>query len=367
MEKKRILFIIWSFTYGGGAEKILANIVNNLNRDKYDIEILEFLHSDIGKEEVKDYVKILPPIIDATDKRICARIKNRVLNKLVYIVPGLIRKMYLNRCYDVEISFNYLIPTFLLNKKSKKLISWIHSSINDLKDDSRRRNIQKKYLTHVNTIVAISKQTQQSISDVFPEFSSKICRIYNGYDFSKMSLNNRKINHFDLLFCNRLDDNKNPLFFLDVIKCLKDKGHNFSANILGTGILSEIVAERIIKYGLEDTVKMEGYMKNPYDYFNACSIFCLTSKAEGFPTTIIEAMYFGKPFITTPVAGTEELSCNSRCGIVVNTIEEYVNAIIRILTDSGLYNSMSERCSKEVLNYSLSNQIESIETLLDNC
>ena len=54
MEKKRILFIIWSFTYGGGAEKILANIVNNLNRDKYDIEILEFLHSNIGKEEVKD-------------------------------------------------------------------------------------------------------------------------------------------------------------------------------------------------------------------------------------------------------------------------------------------------------------------------
>ena len=83
MEKKRILFIIWSFTYGGGAEKILANIVNNLNRDKYDIEILEFLHSNIGKEEVKDYVKILPPIIDVTDKSIIARIKNKVFNKLV--------------------------------------------------------------------------------------------------------------------------------------------------------------------------------------------------------------------------------------------------------------------------------------------
>ena len=61
MKKKRILFIIWSFTYGGGAEKILANIVNNLNRDKYDIEILEFLHSNIGKEEVKG---ILHKLVD---------------------------------------------------------------------------------------------------------------------------------------------------------------------------------------------------------------------------------------------------------------------------------------------------------------
>ena len=366
MEKKRILFIIWSFTYGGGAEKILANIVNNLNRDKYDIEILEFLHSNIGKEEVKDYVKILPPIIDVTDKSIIARIKNKVFNKLVYIAPGLIRKMYLNRCYDVEVSFNYLIPTFLLNKKSKKLISWIHSSINDLKYDLRLRNIQKKYLSHVDTIVAISKQTEQSIIDVFPEFTSKICRIYNGYDFLSMSLNNGKIDHFDLLFCNRLDDNKNPLFFLDVIKFLKNKGYNFSTNILGTGDLHEILAEKIVEYGLEDMVKMKGYIKNPYDFYRECNVFCLTSKAEGFPTTIVEAMYFGKPFITTPVAGSEELSCDGACGLIANTVESYANAIIKILTDSEIYSSMSERCSKEVLNYSLSKQIESIETLLDS-
>ena len=366
MKKKKILFIIWSFTYGGGAEKILANIVNNLNTDKYDIEILEFLHSDIGKEEVKDYVKILPPIVDVTDKRMIAWIRNKALNKLVYVAPALIRKRHLNRCYDVEVAFNYLIPTFLLNRKSKKLISWIHSSINDLKDDSRRRDIQKKYLSCVDTIVAISKQTEQSIIDVFPEFTSKICRIYNGYDFSKMSFINRKINHFDLLFCNRLDDNKNPLFFLDVIKFLKSKGYNLSANILGTGALSKTVQNRIAEYGIEDTVKMRGYIKNPYDYYRACSVFCLTSKAEGFSTTIVEAMYFGKPFVTTPVAGSEELSCDGECGIVENTIEEYANAIIRILTDSTLYNSMSEKCRKQVLNYSLSKQIENIETLLDS-
>ena len=53
MIKQRVLFIIWSFTYGGGAEKILANIVNNLNREQYDIEVLEYYHSDIGKEELK--------------------------------------------------------------------------------------------------------------------------------------------------------------------------------------------------------------------------------------------------------------------------------------------------------------------------
>ena len=40
MKKKKILFIIWSFTYGGGAERVLANIVNNLDKNRYDIDIL---------------------------------------------------------------------------------------------------------------------------------------------------------------------------------------------------------------------------------------------------------------------------------------------------------------------------------------
>ena len=130
--------------------------------------------------------------------------------------------------------------------------------------------------------------------------------------------------------------------------------------------MHEILAKKIVEYGLEDMVKMKGYIKNPYDFYRECNVFCLTSKAEGFPTTIVEAMYFGKPFITTPVAGSEELSCDGACGLIANTVESYANAIIKILTDSEIYSSMSERCSKEILNYSLSKQIESIETLLDS-
>ncbi|MFQ7635877.1 MAG: hypothetical protein ACLRKV_07940 [Mediterraneibacter faecis] len=44
--KKKVLFYLWSFSLGGGAEKILATIVNNLDPDKYDIDILEMEHFD---------------------------------------------------------------------------------------------------------------------------------------------------------------------------------------------------------------------------------------------------------------------------------------------------------------------------------
>ncbi|SNC82715.1 glycosyl transferase [Streptococcus pneumoniae] len=50
--KKKILFFMWSFSLGGGAEKILSTIVSNLDPEKYDIDILEMEHFDKGYESV---------------------------------------------------------------------------------------------------------------------------------------------------------------------------------------------------------------------------------------------------------------------------------------------------------------------------
>jgi len=41
MAKKKVLFFMWSYSLGGGAEKILSTVIRNLPKDKYDIDILE--------------------------------------------------------------------------------------------------------------------------------------------------------------------------------------------------------------------------------------------------------------------------------------------------------------------------------------
>ena len=55
--KKKILFFMWSFSLGGGAEKILSTIVSNLDPEKYDIDILEMEHFDKGYESVPKHVR----------------------------------------------------------------------------------------------------------------------------------------------------------------------------------------------------------------------------------------------------------------------------------------------------------------------
>lgn len=363
MKKEKILFIIWSFSYGGGAEKILANIANNLDYMKYEIEILEYLHSD-KMESVNDNIKILPPIVDMTRQDTLSKIRNKLIHSvLIKLFPGLIRKVHLKKAYDVEISFNYLIPTFLLSKDSQRRIAWMHSSIYDLEENKRLKNRQRKALRSVNKIVAISNATEQSIAAVFPEFKDKIIKIYNGYDFSSM-IPEETVTDFQLLYCNRFDENKNPLQFIRIVKRLNDLGFTVTAKMLGTGVLFNEAVRLIREYKLETQIECVGYKKNPYAYYKHCKIFCLTSHSEGFPTTLVEAMYFGKPFVSTPVAGTDELSQNGNCGFVASDEEEYTTQLLKLLTAPEVYENMNEYCSNYVINYSLKNQIHAIE---ENC
>lgn len=367
--KKKILFIIWSFSHGGGAEKILSNIVNNLDENKYDIDILEYFYVGIKKEKISENVNLLPPILDLTNKNIINKIKIKLISILISRCPKLIRKICLNRTYDIEISFNYMIPTFLLNDKSYKRISWIHGDIYDLKTKDREFKIQKKFLKNVDNIVAISNKTYNSIVELFPEYSNKASIIHNGYEFDKIkklaSFSNETKDYVDIIFCGRLDKNKNPLKMLEILKKTNEKGYNFSLGYLGSGELLSELKRKIEEYNLESNVKLFGYQNNPYKYIANTKIICMTSYSEGFPTVIIEGMTLGKPFISTNVAGVDEMSYNNNCGFVTDDINQYSDNIIRLLTDSNLYKKMSCNCIKNVEYFSVENQIKKLEELIN--
>lgn len=368
--KKRLLFIIWSFSYGGGAEKQLATLVNGLDSNKYDIDIIEFYHSNIDYEKINSNVHILKPINDAVNE---SKIKRKIINILAYIAPSIVRKMYIKNKYDYEISFNYLIPTFLLsNNKNCKRICVFHGPIWNLKAKKNivLKFIQKKHLMRVDRIVAISKETYNSILSIFPTHSSKTTIINNGYDFKAMDEKSNlyepiiKGNCINLLFCNRLDINKNPFFLIEVAKKLHDENLKFHLNILGSGELKNDLIDCINKYDLNSQVSLIGYVSNPYPYIKKCDIICLTSKSEGFSTFLIEGLHFKKPFISTQTSVPLELK-NCKCGYITDDVEEYANYIKKLIDDRKQYVYMSEKCYSESKKYTIENQIANYEKLLE--
>ena len=364
--KKKILFIIWSYSYGGGAERVLTNIVNNLDSSKYDIDILEYLYVGIKKEDINDNINLLGPVINMTNRTFINRLKNFIKDKMVYKIPKFLRKKYIKNKYDVEIAFNYLIPSFLLDYNTKT-IGWCHGAIYDLNDNNRLKKLQKRYYDKINKIVAISNKTYKSVEEVYPEYKNKVELIYNGFDKQNIlnKINDYNSEEIDILYCGRFDENKNPCKFIEIIKNIKLVKNNIKAGMLGIGELEDEVKKLIDDYNLNDNVILYGYKNNPYPIINKTKIMCLTSYSEGFPTVLMEGMILGKPFITTNVAGVDEMANNNMCGFISNDNNELSKYAIELLNNKTLYKDMSINSKKHSERFVLSNQIKNIEKIID--
>ena len=369
--KKKLLFIIWSNSYGGGAERQLTNLVNNLDKNKYEIDLIEYFHTNIYPEKLNSNINVLKPINNKTSE---SKIKRFLVNILVYIWPSLIRKLYIKGKYDLEISFNYLIPTFLLSKdKNVKKVSWIHGAIFDLLPNKRPRlnRLERKALKNVDRIVAIAEDTKKSIEEIYPEYKEKIKLIYNGYNLDKIKLlaeeksilkNTRRC---EIVYCNRFDDNKNPLLLIEAANLLKNKTNNFHINFLGKGEYESKMMELIHKYSLEENIDIIGYKENPYPYVKNSDIMCLTSKTEGFSNVIIEGMCFGKPFVSTDVGIVKEIK-KYNVGLVFKDSSEMCDCLYELIENKEKYKELSNNCTKIVEKFSLKEQVKNAEKLFDD-
>ena len=69
---------------------------------------------------------------------------------------------------------------------------------------------------------------------------------------------------------------------------------------------------------MEKKIKLIGYTKNPYPYLRNAQIFILSSKFEGSPNVLVEALFFRKYIISTDCpTGPKEILANGKYGDLV--------------------------------------------------
>ena len=369
MKKKKLLFIIWTYSWGGGAENILTNLVNHLDPNKYEIDILEYFHFNIKKEPVNDNINILPPIVDVNHTN---KIDKFYKMFLVRYHPSILRKKYTPKKYDYEIAFTKMIPSFLLDY-SRKTIIWLHGEVNEKTDKKRDLKLQEKYFKMVDKIIMISKYNYDLTIERFPYLKDKTEMIYNSFNFKlineKASLETLPKSKVPILLClGRLDEVKNPLKLLEVAKKLKEKKIKFKLQYIGHGDLMDELKKRIKSFDLENEVEVLGFKENPYPYIKNSTLLVQMSKYEGFPTIFAEGLCLGKPFVCAKVGGAYELSDDNKCGYVIDNmdVDLFVEKVIRLLTDKKLYHQFSEHGKKNIDKFNIDKQISSFEKLLDS-
>jgi glycosyltransferase involved in cell wall biosynthesis len=106
--------------------------------------------------------------------------------------------------------------------------------------------------------------------------------------------------------------------------------------ILGEGKERPLLEELIKRLGLEHDVSLPGFVMNPYAYMARASLFVLSSRWEGLPTVLIEALCCGTPVVSTDCpSGPREILKDGQYGqlVPVGDVDELARAIAAALND----------------------------------
>lgn len=155
---------------------------------------------------------------------------------------------------------------------------------------------------------------------------------------SKNKVHNRKF----ILGVGRLSHEKGFDMLIDAYAKLKPK--NIDLLILGEGLNRESLEKQISNLQLQNRVKLLGIKTNLQDYYSQAELFVLSSRSEGYPNALIEAMSYGCACIALDCEfGPSEIIKNKRNGILIesNKIDDLSFEINEVLNNSFLRNRIS--------------------------
>lgn len=364
---KKILFVIYSLE-GGGAEKSLVNLLNEIPEKKYSIDLLLFKKTGIFLEQVPKHVRVLETPKALTKLygplakggiysffKIITTLLSRIFEnkeenyspfRWKYFYTKIVKK--LNREYDVAIAYLSGDPMFYVGDKvkAKKKIYWVH---NDYLSDKHPKKYEYKYFKESSAIVTVSQVCLEILNKVFPEFKEKsfyLENITSDKIIRKKAVEfypeEYKINkEIRLLTIGRLTYQKGLDLGIEAAKILKEWKLEFTWFILGTGEEKDKIVELIKKYKLEKEVILLGIKENPYPYIRNCDIFIQPSRYEGKSVVLDEAKILAKPIVVTNYPTVKDQIINDKEGHIVNLDSISIAKGIReVMEDKNLYNKI---------------------------
>ena len=112
----------------------------------------------------------------------------------------------------------------------------------------------------------------------------------------------------------------------------------------GEGSEQQSIASEITRLGLDGSVRLLGFQKDPHSLMRAASVFVLPSRAEPFGLALVEAMAMHAPCLATRAGGPMEIIVEEVSGLLVPPDDPAAMslAIQRLLGDSALRQRLSE-------------------------
>jgi glycosyltransferase involved in cell wall biosynthesis len=166
----------------------------------------------------------------------------------------------------------------------------------------------------------------------------------------------------------RLDYQKGFDLLIEVAKKAKANKLNWQILIAGEGKLKSALQAQAEKAGVEDIFHLIGFSNQIPSLLKSSDVFVLSSRYEGMPNALLEAMAAGKANVATSVNGAPELVEDGVTGFLVETenVDDIFGKLRKILSDNRLRKSMGKKALEKVQkSFTNEKMVDNLEKLLE--
>lgn len=280
----------------GGIQKSLVNLLNNIDCDKYEVDVYLFEKENVFIDDLPINVNI--KYLDKGSK----------FNKFIYF--NLLNMRYtsqVNKEYDVAIDFNsYSMDTALacINCNAKKKVCYIHNDIKiKLKEEPKYRILHhffKNKYKYYDALVGVSGACVDTFEEVHGGLGKKYYVIPNLINTDEIFTKAKvecpiKVSSdvYNLCSVGRIVHQKGFDILLMYIAELIKYRTDFHLYIVGDGPDRDNIEKQLLDLKLSNFVTLCGYQKNPFSIMNEMDGFVLTSRYEGQGMVFLEAKALG--------------------------------------------------------------------------
>lgn len=367
---KKILLVIHDL-HLGGAEKVLINLVNHMDRTKFEITVLSLFGGGVNEQFLSKDIRLMighkKPVRG-----------NSHFMKL--FSPEVLFRRYIKEDYDVIVSYLEGPSARIVSgcpQDGTKLVSWIHSGQQPIKKASqsfRSADEARKCYARFDRTVGVSQTVAKEFQSMF-HLKNPVEVLYNTVGSDGIRSGAQESVERGLF-------HKGEVKLIGVGKVVPAKGFDRLARIhqrlrqedklpvhtyvLGQGSQRGALEGWLEKNGLSDTFTFLGYQTNPYKYVAACDLFICASHAEGFSTAATEALIVGTPVVTTRVSGMNEMLGGNEYGVITENEDEALYQGVReMLVTPGRLERYAAMAQERGKYFSTEQTVRAVEKMLE--
>ena len=364
----KVLFLIHDL-HQGGAEKVLVNLVNNMDPEQFDITVMALFGGGVNEQFLKPHIRY-----QTVFKR--AFRGNSHVMKL--FSPAMLHKWFIKERYDIEVSYLEGPSARIISgcpDKDTKLVGWIHVEQHNMKKlamSFRNQKEAQRCYERFDRTICVSEYVKNDFCGIL-KFDKPCDVLYNTVESGKILEQSSEYaeeltdqSKIRLVAVGTLKESKGYDRLLSIVKKLKVEAYPIHLYILGIGPLQQVLEQYIAENDLQDSVTFLGYQTNPYKYVAKCDLFVCASHAEGFSTAATEALIVGTPVCTVEVSGMKEmLGENNEYGIVTENNEDALYlGMKKLLDDPDLLEYYRKQAAVRGKDFRTAETVKAVEDML---